>query len=184
MDLGAPIFPDDSTLSGGVRKVDHYIGIVEQVILFGLLAAVVLTAAGAALSDKLLHNPLGRWWFTVVRDGTFTIAMMGAVFATHQQRHLAMDLISRKIPPTARLALAIVLRLFTIYVAYLLYKSGMHQREHVGGTVKQFIDDKTVVTMMPIGAALISLHCLLHIIIDADYLARGKQPPEKARTGH
>ena len=74
--------------------------------------------------------------------------------------------------------------LFTIYVAYLLYKSGMHQREHVGGTVKQFIDDKTVVTMMPIGAALISLHCVLHIIIDADYLARGKTPPEKARTGH
>lgn len=184
MDMEPPSFPDDSALSGNVRKVDHYIGIAEQIILFGLLSAVVLTAAGAALSDKLFHAPFGRWWFTVVRDGTFTIAMMGAVFATHQQRHLAMDLVSRKIPPKARLGLAIVLRLFTILVAYLLYKSGMHQREHVGGTVKQFIDDKTVVTMMPIGAALIALHCVLHIIIDADYLARGKMPPEKARTGH
>ena len=184
MDMEPPRFPDDSQLSGGIRTVDHYLGIIEQIILFALLSAVVLTAASAALSDKILHDPLGRWWFTVVRDGTFTIAMMGAVFATHQQRHLAMDLVSRKIPPKARLALAIVLRMFTMYVAYLLYKSGMHQREHVGGTVKQFIDDKTVVTMMPIGASLISLHCLLHIIIDADYLARGKMPPEKARTGH
>jgi TRAP-type C4-dicarboxylate transport system permease small subunit len=184
MDLKPPEYPDDSAVSANVRKVDGYIGIIEQILLFALLAAVVLTAAGAALSDKIFHEPFGRWWFTVVRDGTFTIAMLGAVFATHQQRHLAMDLVSRKIPPRGRLVLAIALRLFTILVAYLLYKSGMHQREHVGGTVKQFIDDKTVVTMMPIGAALISLHCVLHIIIDADYLARGKTPPEKARTGH
>jgi len=144
----------------------------------------LLTAAGAALSDKIFHEPFGRWWFTVVRDGTFTIAMLGAVFATHQQRHLAMDLVSRKIPPKGRLVLAVVLKLFTILIAYKLYKSGMHQRDHVGGTVKQFIDDKTVVTMMPIGAALIILHSILHIIIDVDYLGRGKTPPEKARTGH
>jgi TRAP-type C4-dicarboxylate transport system permease small subunit len=184
IDLKPPSFPDDSGVSRIVRKIDGYIGIGEQILLFALLSAVVLTAAGAALSDKIFHHPFGRWWFTVVRDGTFTIAMMGAVFATHQQRHLAMDLVSRKIPAKARLALAIVLRIFTIYIARLLYISGMHQRDHVGGTVKQFIDDKTVVTMMPIGAALICLHCVLHIIIDADYLARGKTPPEKARTGH
>src|SRR5690349_1572682 len=168
MDLKPPSFPDDSATSGMVRKVDGYIGIIEQILLFALLAAVVLTAAGAALSDKILHEPFGRWWFTVVRGGTFTIAMLGAVFATHQQRHLAMDLVSRKIPPRGRLVLAIVLKLFTILIAYLLYKSGMHQRDHVGGTVKEFIDDKTIVTMMPIGAALIILHSILHIVIDVD----------------
>jgi TRAP-type C4-dicarboxylate transport system permease small subunit len=184
IDLKPPTFPDDSATSAMVRKIDGYLGVGEQILLFALLAAVVLTAAGAALSDKIFHEPFGRWWFTVVRDGTFTIAMLGAVFATHQQRHLAMDLVSRKIPPRGRLMLAVVLKLFTIVIAYLLYKSGMHQREHVGGTVKQFIDDKTVVTMMPIGAALIILHSILHIVIDVDYLARGKTPPEKARTGH
>ncbi|HUS33582.1 MAG TPA: TRAP transporter small permease [Kofleriaceae bacterium] len=184
IDLKPPTFPDDSAASGIIRKVDGYIGIAEQIALFALLAAVVLTAAGAALSDKVLGDPFGRWWFTVVRGGTFTIAMLGAVFATHQQRHLAMDLVSRKIPPRGRLVLSIVLKLFTILIAYLLFKSGMHQRDHVGGTVKEFIDDKTIVTMMPLGAALIILHSVLHIIIDVDYLARGKLPPEKARTGH
>jgi TRAP-type C4-dicarboxylate transport system permease small subunit len=184
IDLKPPEYPDDGPTSRIVRKIDGYLGIGEQIVLFAILAAVVLTAAGAALSEKILDQPFGRWWFTVVRSGTFTIAMLGAAFATHQQRHLAMDLISRKIPPRARLVLAIVLRLFTIYIAYLLYNSGMHQRDHVGGTVKEFIDDKTIVTMMPIGAALIMLHSFLHIIIDVDYLARGKLPPEKARTGH
>jgi TRAP-type C4-dicarboxylate transport system permease small subunit len=179
-----PQFPDDGPAARFIRNMDNMLGMIEQIALFALLAAVVLTAAGAALSDKLFHHPLGRWWFTVVRGGTFTIAMMGAVFATHQQRHLAMDLISRKIPPRARLVLGILLKLFTIAIAVLLFRSGLHQREHVGGGVEEFISDKNVVTMMPIGAALIILHSVLHIIIDAEYLARGKTPPEKARTGH
>ncbi len=179
-----PAFPDDGPLSHNVRAVDGWLGNIEQVILFALLAAVVVTAASAALSDKLFHHALGRWWFDVVRGGTFSIAMMGAVFATHQQRHLAMDLISRKLSPRGRLILGIVLKLFTIAIAIILYRSGMHQREHVGGSPDQLVSDKTVVTMLPIGSALIILHSILHIIIDVDYLARGKTPPEKARTGH
>jgi TRAP-type C4-dicarboxylate transport system permease small subunit len=179
-----PAFPDDGSLSQNVRLVDKYLGLIEQGMLFLLLAAVVFTAASAAISDKLFHHPLGRWTFDIVRGGTFTIAMVGAVFATHQQRHLAMDLISRKLSPRGRLILGIVLKLFTIAIALLLFRSGMHQREHVGGSADTIVSDKSVVTMLPIGAALIILHSILHIIIDVDYLARGKTPPEKARTGH
>ncbi len=82
-----------------MRVVDNTLGRIEQGLLFALLAAVVLTAASAALSDKLFGHHLGRWWFTVVRGGTFTIAMFAAAFATHQQRHLAMDLVSRRLTP-------------------------------------------------------------------------------------
>ena len=177
-------FPDDAGVSTLARIVDNAFGRVEQLLLFALLAAVVLTAAGAALSDKVAGHHLGRWWFTTVRGGTFTIAILGAVFATHQQRHLAMDLVSRRISPRARLVLGIVLKLLTIAIAVLLFRSGLHQREHVGGTVEEFVSDKTIVTMLPIGAGLIIFHSLLHIVIDLDYLVRGKLPPEKARTGH
>lgn len=179
-----PSFPDDGPVSEFVRKADNSLGLIEQICLFALLAAVVLTAAASALSDKLFHHHLGRWWFTVVRGGTFTIAMLGAVFATHQQRHLAMDLISRKLSPRGRLVLGIVLKLFTIVIAALLFRSGLHQREHVGSGENLIVSDRAVVTMLPIGAALIILHSLLHIVIDVDYLVRRKLPPEKARTGH
>ena len=177
-------FPDDGALASNVRKIDHYLGVIEQGILFFLLAAVVLTAASAALSDKIFGHHLGRWWFTTVRGGTFAIAMFGAVFATHQQRHLAMDLVSRRLPPKARLVLGIVLKLFMIGIAAILFRSGMHQRDTVGGVGEDFITDKQVVTALPIGAALIMLHALLHIVIDVEYLVRGKNPPEKMRTGH
>jgi TRAP-type mannitol/chloroaromatic compound transport system permease small subunit len=179
-----PQYPDDGPLSHGIRIVDNTLGRIEQALLFGLLAVVVLTAAAAALSDKVIGHHMGRWWFTTVRDGTFTIAMLGAVFATHQQRHLAMDLVSRRISPRGRLILSVILKVFTIGIAAILFRSGMHQRDHVGATVEAFISDKTVVTMLPIGASLIALHCLLHIVIDVDYLMRGKLPPERARSGH
>lgn len=184
MEANAARFPDDSTLSRNVRIIDNGVGRIEQGLLFALLAAVVLTAATAALSDKLFGHHLGRWWFTTVRGGTFTIAMFAAAFATHQQRHLAMDLVSRRLSPRGRLILGMLLKAFTIAIAIVLFRSGMHQRDHVGGTVEEFVSDKTIVTMLPIGAALIILHSLLHIVIDLDYLVRGKLPPERARSGH
>jgi TRAP-type C4-dicarboxylate transport system permease small subunit len=177
-------FPDDGPLSTTIRKVDNGVGTIEQAFLFFLLISVVLTASAAALGDKVFGIHLGRWWFTVVRGGTFTIAMFAAAYATHQQRHLAMDLVSRRLTPRGRLILGVILKLFTIAIAVVLFRSGMHQRDHVGGVVEEFVSDKTIVTMLPIGCALIVLHSLLHILIDIEYLVRGKLPPEKARSAH
>ena len=183
--MDAPItYPNDGPVSGLVRTLDNGLGLLEQGVLFFLLASVVVTASLAAIYDKVLHEHLGRWWYTVVRGGTFTIAMFGAAYATHQQRHLAMDLVSRRLSPRGRLVLGVLLKIFTIAIAALLFRSGMHQRDHVGGLGDEFVSDKTIVTMLPIGCALIILHSLLHIVIDTDYLVRGKLPPEKARSAH
>lgn len=177
-------YPDDGPLSAWLRRLDRTMGSVEQGVLFLMLAAVVLTAAAAALTPALGFH-LGRWWFDVVRAGTFTLAMIGAVFASHQQRHLAMDLVSRRLPPRGRLILRVVLALFTIAIVGLLVRSGMHQIGAAGqGGDDQLISDEAIVTFIPIGAVLIIAHTLLHMVIDLDYLARGKTPPERARSGH
>jgi TRAP-type C4-dicarboxylate transport system permease small subunit len=183
-------FPDDGALSANLRRIDHYVGLIEQGVLVALLAIVVLVASGSALSEKITGHQFGRWWYTTVRAGTFSIAMFGAVFATHQQRHLAMDLVSRRLPPRGRLVLGILLELLTIAIAALFFQSGFHQRDTVGSsgeTLSLFgmhLTDKDVVTAIPIGAALIILHCLLHAAIEIDYLVRGKLLPERARSGH
>lgn len=178
-------FPDDGPVSSWLRRADRALGATEQVVLFALLAAVVLTAAAAALSDRVLGVHLGRWWFDVVRGGTFSVAMIGAVFATHQQRHLSMDLISRRLSPRARLVLRVVLALFTIAIAALLVQSGLHQLATVADeSGEHVISTHTIVAFMPIGAVLIIAHSALHMAIDIDYLVRGKTPPERARSAH
>ncbi len=181
---------DDDATTTSLRAIDWYIGLLEQAVLVALLAAVVLTAASSALYNKITGHQFGRWWYTVVRAGTFSIAMLGAVFATHHQRHLAMDLVSKRLPPRGRLVLGIILRLLTIVIAAFFYRSGLHQRATVGESGEALsllgihLTDKDIVTMIPIGAALIILHCLVHSAIDIDYLVRGKLPPERARSGH
>ena len=180
-----PAFPDDDAVSGWLRRVDKALGAGEQAALFALLGAVVLTASAAALSDRVLGVQFGRWWFDIVRGGTFSIAMIGAVFASHQQRHLAMDLVSRRLPPRGRLMLRVILALFTVGVAALLVRSGLHQLDTVGEEGgEHLISTHTIVMFLPIGAGLIIAHTIVHMVIDLDYLARRKTPPEQMRSGH
>jgi TRAP-type C4-dicarboxylate transport system permease small subunit len=182
-------FPDDGPLSRRVRRLDHILGRLEQGFVFGLLALVVTVATAAALHDRFTSSHMDRWWHYIVRGGTFATAMFAAVFATQQQRHLAMDLVSRRLTPRGRLMLGVALKLLTIGVALLLFRSGLHQRAVAGGSehldfLGLRIIDADVVATISIGAALIALHSLLHLLIDVDYLVRGKLPPERARSGH
>lgn len=178
-------FPDDGSVSGWLRRADRALGVAEQTVLFVLLGTVVLTAAAAALSDRIIGVQLGRWWFDIVRGGTFSVAMIGAVFASHQQRHLSMDLVSRRLPPRRRLVLRVILALFTVFIVALLARSGLHQLDTVGEEGgEHLVSTHTIVMFMPVGAGLIIVHTLLHMMIDLDYLVRGKTPPARMRSGH
>jgi len=181
-----PQFPDDGAVSRYVRVVDNTVGRIEQGLLFALLAAIVLTAASAALSDKLIGHHLGRWWFTTVRGGTFTIAMFAAAFATHQQRHLAMDLVSRRLPPRGRLMLRLFLGAVTIFVVGILMTSFWRDYKQLAGehNANNPLPAWLAPSTLPIGGGLVIFHTLLHLIIDVDYLVRGKLPPERARSAH
>lgn len=185
MELANPTtFPDDGALSSFIRKLDHYLGIAEQALLFAILTAVVLVASAHAIKEKITH--LGLWWsYDVIRGGTFSIGMIGAAYATQQQRHLAMDLISRKIPPRFRLLLAAAIEIFTIAVCSMLVYSGWHQIDATGvETGRHLFQAKSIVVFLPIGAGLIALHAFLHLVIHLDYFARGKVPPERMRSAH
>lgn len=179
------LFPDDGPVAAKLRLVDRYAGLVEQVVLVATLAMVVFAGAAQAISTKVLGKSL-LWSFDLVRGGTFAIALIGAAYASHQARHLSMDIVSRFISPRKRQVLRIVLGVFTIFAAYLLLSSGLrlHERVAAEGGHQALIPISTLALMIPVGAALIMFHTLLHLLIDTDYLRRGKLPPEKAMTGH
>jgi TRAP-type C4-dicarboxylate transport system permease small subunit len=189
MDAEPMTFPDDDAACAWLRRVDNTLGLAEQALVFGLLALVVSVAALAAIHDKLVAEHLGRWWHYIVRGGTFAVAMFAAVYATQQQRHLAMDLVSRRLSPRGRLILGLVLKALTVAIALLLYKSGRAQVAVAGGDesldfLGLHIVDADIVSTIFIGAALIAFHTVLHFAIDTSYLLRGKLPPERARSGH
>ena len=183
--LSQPLtYPDDGPLSAGIRKVDYLLGLAEQGVMFAILVIVVIVASTHAIKEKITH--LGLWWSAdVIRGGTFSMAMIGAAYATQQQRHLAMDLVSKKIAPRYRLLLASVLEIFTIAVCSMLVFSGWRQIGAAGTETGQHLfQAKNIVMFLPIGAGLIAFHAFLHLIIHLDYFARGKVPPERMRSAH
>lgn len=186
IDLRArPTFPDDGPLAKKVRRIDDLVGMGEQVVLVVMLSAVILTAAGNALLDRLFHHPL-PFKDDVIRSGTFAIAMIAGAFASHQSKHLSMDLISRRLSPRARLFLKLALSLFTIFVVVLLIRSGFHNiaNEEQFAAEDKLLTRVRIAWLIPIGGAMIILHAVLHTIIDVEYIARRKTPPERMRSGH
>lgn len=186
LDPHAPMtYPDDGPVSETVRKIDNTVGMVEQIVLVTILSIVVLTAAGHAISDRFFHYHV-PFKDDVIRAGTFAIAMLAGAFASHQAKHLSMDLISRRLSPRARLFLKVFLGLFVIFMVALLIRSGFHNIDNE----KQFAAEDKLITrvriawLIPIGGFLIIFHTLLHAIIDVDYILRRKTPPERMRSGH
>lgn len=186
MELHAPLsFPDDGPFAKKVRAVDNAIGKGEQAVLVFMLAMVILFGAGGAIL-KLAHVHM-PYKDDVIKTGTFAIAMLGGAFASHQMKHLSMDLLSRRFSPRNRLFLRITLSLFVIFVLILLIKSGFANIENE----KQFqqageylVSRVKVAWLIPIAAFMMIVHAILHIILDIDYIARGKVPPERMRSGH
>jgi TRAP-type C4-dicarboxylate transport system permease small subunit len=191
MDMEAPKYPDDGPASALLRTIDHYVGTIELGLLLAIFAAVVLVASLSAISDHIAHHRIGLWWTFVVRKGTFAIAMLGAAYATQQQRLLAMDLVSKRLSPRGRLVLGVVIKLFTMVLAGVLVYIGMSLHGHADHSAGPRLDltlfvltEKDAITVIPIGSALIILHSLLHAVIEVDYLVRNKTLPERARSGH
>jgi TRAP-type C4-dicarboxylate transport system permease small subunit len=183
LEIEAPLsFPDDGPLAARLRSIDTLIGKVEQVVLVALLAIVTLVAGTHALLDRIAHVRL-EFKDDVIRGGTFTIALLGAAFATQQARNLSMDLVSRRLSPRTRLMLKVVLALFTIFVVVLFVNAGLTTVD-IQKPSEQLISARHIAWMIPIGGVLIIVHTLVHTIIDIDYLVRGKTPPERMRSGH
>jgi len=178
-------FPDDGPLARSLRGLDHKVGTAEQAVLFGLLAVVVLAGAFQGLAGKLAGKSYPAT-YELVRTGVLSIAMLGAAFASHQQRHLAMDLISRRLPPRGRLMLRLFLGAITIFITAVLVRSVWHLFSQVSGehNANNILPAWVAPITLPLGGGLIIFHTLIHLIIDADYLARGKLPPERARSAH
>jgi TRAP-type C4-dicarboxylate transport system permease small subunit len=185
-DFNAPMtYPDDGRFSAFVRKLDGVFGTIQRFVLFAIFLTIVLVGSAHALLDRFAHIHLS-FKDDVIRTGTFAIAMLGGAFASQQAKHLSMDLLSRRFSPRNRLFLKVLLGLFVIFAMVLLIRSGWHNIENE----KQFAaEDKLlsrvrVAWLIPIGGAQMILHTVLHMLIDVDYIARRKTPPERMRSGH
>jgi TRAP-type transport system small permease protein len=162
-----------------LRAVDRAIGHVEVAALVFFLVTLIGVASAQAVAHKVFGTSWD-WSFEIIRYSVFFIAMTGAALAAHNQRLIAMDVISRLLSPRARAHVRLVLRTFTLGAcAFLVYGGYLVQAKIAAEPANyELLSDAHAAWALPVGAALIGLHVALHLVIDVAYLVEGSLPPE------
>lgn len=99
---------------------------IEDALLAGLLLLLVLLAT-TQIGLRVFFETGLIWAEPLSRMGVLWLALLGALGATRQRQHIAIDAVPRLLPPRARRVLWIVSQLGAAVVAGLLgwYGAGM-----------------------------------------------------------
>jgi TRAP-type C4-dicarboxylate transport system permease small subunit len=178
------VSPPQSGFGQALRRFDEMIGRIELAAVGVFLVALVGVGGLQVLATHLFGKSF-VWSFEVVRYSMLCIAMTGAAMAAQTDRQLAMDFLSRKLPVRVRAWMRIVLRLFTASMCLFIgIGAELVRRATAEEHVYELIPPHIGLLAVPIGAALIGLHMIIHSTIDLDYFLRGRLPPEPEHTGH
>lgn len=169
--------PEESSTARILRLVDSGVGLLEQALLAIFLVVLVSIGVAQAVTLKF-GSGLGVWSYELLRYAVFFIAMTGAALSAHTGQLIAMDFVTRLLGATMRARLQVVLQAFTLAICLFMVKGGLVLAASVQPNSAAAVDPHLGIMALPVGAGLMGLHVLLHMVIDLTYLVRGELPPE------
>lgn len=175
-------FQDDPPIARLARKIDGFVGFAEQVLLFGLLMFLVLVTLLWFITEHFTSQPLQDASFDV-RYTVFLMAMVGGAFAAHHRRLLSMDVVSRVVSSRTRAWIRVTTTAFGVFMSAVFLKYALwilDQPAALLATTTHWMPAFAGNAAMAIGAGLLVFHLTMQVVIDLDYLVRGKTPPEPA----
>jgi TRAP-type C4-dicarboxylate transport system permease small subunit len=140
-----------------LRAVMRALALAENTVLVTLLALLVILAGGQILLRQLEVSV--TWADPLARLLVLWIGVFGAVAASRDNQHIAIDALSRFLPPRLRLVAAALVGLFASSVcAVLAYEAARFvQFEHAGRTAALGGTPAWVLALvLPLGFALIA----------------------------
>jgi TRAP-type C4-dicarboxylate transport system permease small subunit len=173
-------FPDDPPIARIVRKVDSAVGLAEQVLLFVLLAFLVFVTLIWFVTEHFSNTPLENASYDV-RYTVFLMAMVGGAFAAHHRRLLSMDVVSRMVSAKTRGWIRVATTTFGAFMSAVFLKYGLwilDQPPKLLAETEHWMPAFAGNAAMAIGAGLLLFHLTIQVVIDLDYLVRGKAPPD------
>lgn len=173
-------FKDDPPIARVLRKIDGYVGLAEQIVLFGLLMFLVFVTLLWFITEHFTASPLQDASFDV-RYTVFLMAMVGGAFAAHHRRLLSMDVVSRMVSARSRAWVRVVTTAFGAFMSAVFLKYALwilDQPKALLASTTHWMPAFFGNAAMAIGAALLVFHLTIQVVIDLDYLLRGKTPPE------
>jgi TRAP-type C4-dicarboxylate transport system permease small subunit len=176
--------PEHSRLSEMVSRFDESLGQGERVLLAVVFAILVLVGLYRTLVE-MAFNERPLWSVEVVRISAFAIGMFGAAYAAQSQRNFGLDLVSALFSAKVKAVVRVFTNLATLFAAGLLFYGGRLVQAALTKEKQHYEVIPTWVTgwFIPAAAALIALHVVCHLIIEIDFLRRGKTAPEPEMAG-
>ena len=104
---------------GFLARADRAGQFVENAMLVAVLTAMILLAAAQIVLRNFLESGFS-WADEALRLMVLWVAMLGAVAASRENRHIAIDVLARILPPAPRAWAAIVVHAFTSAVAFVV----------------------------------------------------------------
>lgn len=176
--------PEHSKLSAIVTRFDDALGEGERVLLAAVFAILVLTGLYRTLAENVFNErPL--WSIQLTRISAFAIGMFGAAYASQSQRNFGLDLVSALFSARVKAVVRVFTNLATLFAAGLLYYGG----KLVQGVLakekpeEQLIPTSVIGWFIPAAAVLIGIHVVCHLIVEIDFLRRGKVAPAPEMAG-
>lgn len=159
-----------------LRAVDKALAKVEEVALAACMLMLILVGCYQAVKRNLFP-PAAFWTDELIRYSVFFIGLIGGALATQSNRLINIDVLTRLLRPRGKLVIRIVTALFTAGVCYLFIEGGLAMRPAIREK-GELMKPVTALLSLPIGAGLIGVHMLLHVVLDSIDLVKGRIPPE------
>ena len=160
-----------------LRAIDRGLSHLEGVAVTAFLFFLIVVGVYGALKRNFAP-PAPFWTDEVIRYSVFFIGLVGAALAAQSERLFNIDMFTRALGLRGKLAIRILAAAFTVYVCWHFFTGSLELRTILLDEKGEVIDPKWGVLSLPAAALLIGAHMLLHIAIDAYYLATGQAPPD------
>jgi TRAP-type C4-dicarboxylate transport system permease small subunit len=175
---------DEPSMARSIRRFDDALGSAERGLLFAAFAVLVLTNLYRTFLSIFMHESSLKA-IEVSRISAFAIGIFGAAYAAQSRRNFGLDLVSALMSARVKAVTRVFTNLAALAAAGLLFYGGRLIQDALTKEKQHYeVVPLTVVGwFIPVCALLIGIHVLLHLVIEVEYLRRGRTAPEPELVG-
>jgi len=168
-----------SSPSTPLERLLQVITWTENAALIALLALMVVLAGSQILFRNLLDLSL-LGVDQLLRLLVLWVAMLGAVTASREHKHINIDLFSRFLPPRGKAVARVITDLFTVIICALLAWHAVRfvaSERETGEMAFTLLPMWVAQLILPVAFGLVALRYSIHFVHSMIATLRGQAPP-------
>ena len=160
-----------------LNRVDHAVSRVEGVLVVLIMSAMLLVGVGQVIARKFFDTGLS-FADTFLRQMVPWVGLLGAAIATQENRNIAIDAITRILPPIGRLLARLLISLLIFAICILFIRASLEywhfmREETYRGSRLFGLPIWRFHIIYPIAFSLIAFHQLVKFLLDLIGLVTG-----------